>query len=178
MIPTTHNTNIIENIIGEGSNFHFFYPNQENTDIINNILNYDSRNTCMGKIKHDWKIRSLNKYSFGIISYDVNKVLTISEGKPIFDIKGYIICKIYDKNPNIMYIDLVCSRNSIGKKLVRIAEERINLVPNITTIALKPISTNLIKWYKSMNYIIVGEKSKYTKQNFNNLSITMEKIIK
>jgi hypothetical protein len=68
---------------------------------------------------------------------------------------GFILCRINKESPNILWIDLVCSRRNskVGKLLLEMAEEESKLIAGLKLIQLYALPDERLKrWYQQQGY--------------------------
>ncbi len=134
-----------------------FYPDEENIQIYKKIIKEQGVSVCHNQFEKEFISTSLHKASFGIVIFNkkaqVGKKRTYRSDELIM--KGFILCRIDISMPNIIWIDLVCSkeRSKLGKQLLQLAEIEIEKNKEIKLIQLLSIpDVKLKNWYTKLGY--------------------------
>ncbi len=139
-----------------------------------------SKDFCSG-INPQWVNDSLKSFSFGIASYSIRANIgsKTKDKSSKYYLYGFILCRIEKNNPTVIWIDLICSRNYIGKKLIQLAEVKIATLKDINVIKISPTNSQLVKWYRNQGYLSlnINKNKEYTNSNFNNNKIVLKKNI-
>ena len=111
-----------------------FFPD---TKTYTSMIHTQGVEVCRKKI---WIDETISKFSFGIANY-TNKAL-----------KGFVVCRGDINSPKIMWIDLICARES-GSQLLQQAEEHARTINDVRMLMLYSLPDEELKqWYMNRGY--------------------------
>jgi hypothetical protein len=137
----------------------YFFPDTKNIKNIQKIIKNQGKIVCQYKINPDWIQTHLTESSFGFLS--ITKRAQIGQKfnqyfTQQYILSGFILCRIPEEKKQIVFIELVCSKqnNKLGKILIETVEKHIKTLLGLKIIRLHSLpDPKLIKWYESQGYI-------------------------
>jgi hypothetical protein len=138
----------------------YFFPDAENIKLYTKLLKNQGVEVCQQKIDKDWITKSLHAMSYGIV-YITEKAQigrrSIKRDEDKYHVYGFVLCRIDSDNPEIAWIDLVCSKrkSKVGVILMELMEEYCRTKTNIKSIQLYSLpEEKLQQWYKKLGFIV------------------------
>ena len=136
----------------------YFFPDDTNIKLYKKILKHQGNEVCRDVITRQWIKDSVSKLSFGIAKYKKNtrnnkKIYSLADE---YYLQGFISCRTDIEGEDILWIDIVCTRekSSYVKQLINESIEYTK--NNLPTIRLIQLFTSndigLINWYKSIGF--------------------------
>lgn len=117
-----------------------FFPDTYSVKTYTSMIHTQGVEVCRNKI---WIDETIAKFSFGIANY-TNKAL-----------KGFVVCRGDINSPKIMWIDLICARESsrLGSQLLQQAEEHARTISDVRMLMLYSLPDEELKqWYMHRGY--------------------------
>ena len=141
-------------------NLHYFCPDCENISILTKLFKKQGVDVCRNKLNRDWVNKSLHTMSFGM-AYLTQKAQigrrSLKSEDDKYIVHGLILCRIEKEQPEIAWIDIVCSRQNskVGNLLMEVVESKCRSEKNIKLIQLYSLpDEKLTQWYKKQSFII------------------------
>lgn len=135
--------------------FFDFSPTTENIKLVRKLLKRDGESVCQCKINRSWIDQSIASFSFGL-GYTSKKAQTGRRSESNKHVLyGFILCRIDKNDPQVIWIDLVCSSedSAIGKLLMETAEQKIKQNKTLRLIQLYALPDLKLKnWYVKLGY--------------------------
>ena len=130
-----------------------FFPDTYSVKTYTSMIHTQGVEVCRKKIGQSWIDETISKFSFGIAIYTNKAQIGQSINKKNNKyLKGFVVCRGDINSPKIMWIDLICARES-GSQLLQQAEEHARTINDVRMLMLYSLPDEELKqWYMRRGY--------------------------
>ena len=128
-----------------------FFPDDDNIKFYTSLIKSQGLNVCRQQISRIWIDTSIADCSFGIANYS-----TRAQKRTKRILHGFILCRIDIKDPEILWIDMVCASETSKLGLLLMQEAEKNAIKNkvIRRLALFSLAEKkLVNWYTKQGFV-------------------------